>query len=270
MTGRVAGKVAFITGAARGQGRAHAIALAEEGADIIAVDICENVKSVDYVLATPQDLEETAAAVRALGRKVLTRVVDVRDAEAMKTVVNDGVAEFGHLDIVVANAGVCITRPWNKVSPQIWQDTLDINLTGVWNTCTATIPHLIKAGGGSIIITSSTGGIKGLPFLAPYVATKHAIVGIAKSLANELASNNIRVNTIHPTGVNTPMVTGLGGEAPTASVGSNKLSPIYDNMLDVGLIEARDVSYAVLYLASDEAKYVTGTQLKIDAGNTNR
>src|SRR6516225_5282167 len=164
MAGRVAGKVAFITGAARGQGRAHAIRLAEEGADIIAVDI--------------------------------------------------GVAQLGRLDIVCANAGICTTQPWDEVTPAVWQDTLDTNLTGVWNTMVAGVPHLIAAGGGSIICISSTAGLKGLPFLAPYVAAKHGMVGIARTMANELARHSIRVNTVHPTAVDTPMGNGLGGLEP--------------------------------------------------------
>src|SRR6516225_12098716 len=197
MAGRVAGKVAFITGAARGQGRAHAIRLAEEGADIIAVD--------------------------------------------------DGVAQLGRLDIVSANAGICTVQAWDEVTPQVWQDTLDTNLTGVWNTMVVSVPHLIAAGGGSIICTSSTAGIKGLPYLAPYVAAKHGVVGIARTMANELASHKIRVNTVHPTGVDTPMGTGLGGLESLINRDPN-LGPIYMNTLPVEIVEPRDISNAVLFL----------------------
>ena len=211
MAGRVAGKVAFITGAARGQGRSHAIRLAEEGADIIAVDICEDIASVGYGLATEADLADTVKAVEALDRRIFARKADVRDQPALKAAVDAGVAELGKLDIVSANAGICTVQAWDDVTPAVWQDTIDTNLTGVWNTLVVSIPHLLANGGGSIIATSSTAGIKGLPFLGPYAAAKHGVVGICRSLANELADKSIRINTVHPTGVDTPMVAGLGG-----------------------------------------------------------
>lgn len=267
--GRVEGKVAFVTGAARGQGRSHAIRLAEEGADIIAVDICEDVASVPYGLATQADLDETVKAVEALDRRIVARAADVRDPAALQAVVDAGVAELGRLDVVSANAGICTVQRWDEVTPQVWQDTLDINLTGVWNTCTAAIPHLIAAGGGSIVITSSTAGIKGLPFLAPYVAAKHAVVGIGRSLANELSAHSIRVNTVHPTGVDTPMVAGLGGLEPILGK-DPMLGPIFMNSLPVEMTDPRDISNAVLWLASDESRYVTGLMLTVDAGNTIR
>src|SRR6202161_1337031 len=201
MAGRAAGKVAFITGAAPGQGRRHAIRLAEEGADIIAVDICEDYATVGYGLATEADLAETVKAVEALDRRIFARKADVRDAQALKAALDAGVAERGKLDIVSANAGICTVQAWDEVTPAVWQDTLDTNLTGVWNTMGACTPHLIATGGGSIIATSSTAGIKGLPYFAPYVATKHGVVGIARTMANELARQQIRVNTVHPTGV---------------------------------------------------------------------
>ena len=214
MAGRVEGKVAFVTGAARGQGRSHAVRLAEEGADIIAVDVPGDYETVGYPMGTQAELDQTAKAVEALDRRIVARAADVRDPAALKSVVDGGVAELGRLDIVCANAGICTVQTWDEVTPQVWQDTLDTNLTGVWNTCVAAIPHLIASGGGSIIATSSTAGIKGLPFLAPYVAAKHGVVGVARSLANELAKHHIRVNTVHPTGVDTPMVAGLGGVNP--------------------------------------------------------
>ena len=214
MAGRVAGKVAFVTGAARGQGRSHAIRLAEEGADIIAVDILQDYETVSYGMGTQQDLADTVTAVAALGRKIIARKADVRDAAAMRQVVDEGAAELGKLDIAVANAGICTVQAWDEVTPAVWQDTIDTNLTGVWHTMAAAIPHLIGNGGGSIICVSSTAGIKGLPFFAPYVAAKHGVVGLAKSMANELARHNIRVNTVHPTGVNTPMGTGLAPPPP--------------------------------------------------------
>ena len=269
MTGRVEGKVAFITGAARGQGRSHAIRLAEEGADIIAVDICRDYPTVGYALATEADLAETVKAVEALDRRIVATQADVRDFAALKAAVDDGVAQLGRLDIVCANAGICTVQSWDEVTPAVWQDTLDTNLTGVWNTMVVGAPHLITAGGGSIICTSSTAGIKGLPFLAPYVAAKHGVVGIARTMANELARHHIRVNTVHPTGVDTPMGTGLGGLEPLIQNDAN-LGPIFMNTLPVEIVDARDISNAVLFLASDESRYVTGLEFTVDAGNTIR
>ena len=271
MAGRVAGKVAFVTGAGHGQGRSHAIRLAEEGADIIAVDIAEPdaYPILGYSLSNEAELADTVKQVEALDRRIIARKADVRDAAALKAVLDEGVAELGQLDIVCANAGICTVQAWDEVTPQIWQDTLDTNLTGVWNTMVAAAPHLIAGGGGSIICTSSTAGIKGLPFLAPYVAAKHGVVGIARAMANELAVHKIRVNTVHPTGVNTPMGTGLGGIEALIGRDPN-LGPIFSNTLPVEMIEPRDISNAVLFLASDEARYVTGLEFTVDAGNTIR
>ena len=269
MAGRVAGKVAFITGAARGQGRSHAIRLAEEGADIIAVDICRDYDTVGYPLASAADLAQTVKAVEALDRRIVAAQADVRDAAGLKAAVDDGVAQLGRLDIVTANAGICTIQPWDEVAPAVWQDTLDTNLTGVWNTLFVAIPHLLANGGGSIIATSSTAGIKGLPYLAPYVAAKHGVVGIARTMANELAAHKIRVNTVHPTGVDTPMGSGLGGLEPLLTRDPN-LGPIFMNTLPVEKVDPRDISNAVLFLASDEARYVTGLEFTVDAGNTIR
>jgi SDR family mycofactocin-dependent oxidoreductase len=269
VAGRVEGKVAFITGAGRGQGRSHAIRLAEEGADIIAVDICRNYDTVSYGMSTDADLAQTVKDVEALDRRIVATRADVRDAAALKAAVDEGVAQLGHLDVVCANAGICTVQAWDEVTPAVWQDTLDTNLTGVWNTMVACVPHLIAAGGGSIIATSSTAGIKGLPYFAPYVAAKHGVVGIARTMANELARHQIRVNTVHPTGVDTPMGTGLGGLNPLIERDPN-LGPIYMNTLPVEIVDARDISNAVLFLASDEARYVTGLEFTVDAGNTIR
>jgi len=269
MPGRVAGKVAFITGAARGQGRSHAIRLAEEGADIIAVDVLKDYDSLPYRMATEADLAETVKQVEALDRRIFATRADVRDADALKKAADDGVAELGRLDIVSANAGIATAQEWDHVSPQVWQDTIDTNLTGVWNTIVATAPHLIRNGGGSIILTSSVAGVKGLPFLAPYVAAKFGVTGLAKVMANELAEHNIRVNSVHPTGVMTPMAHGLSGI--TALVERHpQLGLPHMNTLDVQALEPRDVSNAVLYLASDESRYVTGLEFRVDAGNTVR
>jgi len=267
--GRVEGKVAFVTGAARGQGRSHAIRLAEEGADIIAIDVPGDYDTVPYGLGTQEDLDQTVKAVEALDRRIVATKADVRDLASLKKAVDDGVAQLGKLDIVSANAGICTVQTWDQVTPEIWKETLDTNLTGVWNTFVAAVPHLIANGGGSIIATSSTAGIKGLPFFAPYVAAKHGVVGISRSMANELAKHRIRVNTVHPTSVDTPMVTGLGGME--AILGKEpELGPLFVNTFPIELVEPVDISNAVLWLASDESRYVTGLELTVDAGNTIR
>jgi SDR family mycofactocin-dependent oxidoreductase len=267
--GRVAGKVAFVTGAGRGQGRSHAVRLAEEGADIIAIDICRDYDTIGYGMATGEDLAETVKQVEALGRRIIAKPADVRNAGALRQVADEGVAELGRLDIVVANAGIATVQSWDEVTPAVWRDTLDTNLTGVWNTIVAGVPHLIAAGGGSVIATSSTAGIKGLPYFAPYAAAKFGVVGIAKTMANELARHKIRVNTVHPCGVDTPLGNGLG--YLDALIGRDPgLGHIYTNALDVASLEPRDVSNAVLFLASDEARYVTGLEFTVDAGNTIR
>ncbi len=269
MTGRVQGKVAFITGAARGQGRGHAVRLAEEGADIIAVDICRDYPTTQYPMATEADLGDTVKAVEALGRRIVASVADVRDLAALRGALASGVAQLGRLDIDCANAGICTVQPWDQVTPEIWQDVISTNLTGAWNTMVAATPHLIAAGGGSIICTSSTAGIKGLPFLAPYVAAKHGMVGIMKTMANELGRHHIRVNTVHPTGVVTGMLAGMGGLGEMLEHDPD-LGPLFMNTLPVELTDPQDVSNAVLFLASDESRYVTGLEFTVDAGCTIR
>lgn len=208
MTGRVDGKVAFIAGAARGQGRSHAIRLAEEGADIIAVDVCKNVDNVQIDLATPGDLLETRERVEALGRRIVTDEVDVRDFDALKAVVDRGVAELGRLDIILANAGTGnggLTV--ESVDESAWQIMIDINLTGVWKTVKAGSPHMIAGRcGGSIVLTSSVAGLKAFPNMSQYVSAKHGVVGLMRSCAVELAPLMVRVNGVHPTRVNSPMV----------------------------------------------------------------
>jgi SDR family mycofactocin-dependent oxidoreductase len=267
MAGRVEGKVAFVTGAARGQGRSHALRLAEEGADIIAVDLCGPVPNLQYSHATEEDLQETVRQVEALDRRIVARKADVRDEQAMKSVIDEGVAELGHLDIVVANAGICIIAEWDNVTPEIWNETISTNLTGVWNTVRLTAPHLIKAGGGSMILTSSAAGLKGLPFLTPYVAAKHGVTGLARAFAHELAEHSIRVNSLHPTGVETAM--GEMAEAyPPLLEAHPKLGGMLTNSLPVEVTQPRDQSNAVLFLASDEARYVTALAMTVDAGNT--
>jgi SDR family mycofactocin-dependent oxidoreductase len=271
MAGQLEGKVAFITGAARGQGRSHALTLAREGADIIAVDICAPSGLDTVTFSTPEDLEETARQVSTLGRRVHTAHVDVRDKSALKAAVDAGVSEFGHLDIVLANAGISTINTWDEVSEEIWNASIDINLTGVWNTLVAGTPHLIEAGGGVMVATSSTLGIVGRPFFAPYAASKHGVVGIMKSMANELAKYNIRVNTVHPTGVDTPMLQGLGGMQGLFEKEPG-MAPLFENALKTpnGLVEAQDISNAILFLVADTGRYITGLQLTVDAGLTIR
>jgi (+)-trans-carveol dehydrogenase len=271
--GRVEGKVAFITGAARGQGRSHAVRLAEEGADIIAVDLCGQIDSVPYGMATPDDLAETAKLVEEQDRRIVAAQADVRDAGQLQAAVEEGLSQFGHIDIVSANAGIVSYAPAADMDEQTWQDMLDVNLTGVWRTCKAVIPSMIEAGrGGSIILTSSTAGLKGMANIAHYVSAKHGVVGLARTLANELAPHMIRVNTVHPTSVDTPMV---GNEATFQLFRPDLDNPTLDDMkelmlqmnaLPVAFVDPRDISNAVLWLASDEARYVTGVALPVDAG----
>jgi SDR family mycofactocin-dependent oxidoreductase len=268
--GRVEGKVAFVTGAARGQGRTHAVRLAQEGANIIAIDRCEDVETTVYAMATEDDLAETVRLVEETGASILASKLDVRDLDGMSKVVTDGVAEFGHLDVVVANAGICTIQPWDQITPAIWNEVIGINLTGVWNTCVASVPHLVNAGGGSLILTSSVAGLKGQPFLLPYAAAKHGVVGIMHVLTNELAQHHIRVNTIHPTGVNTAMGTQSGGPMAERILSDFTIGSIYMNSLPVDMVEPEDISNAVLFLASDEAKYITGLTMTVDAGATAR
>ncbi len=275
--GRLDGKVAFITGAGRGQGRSHAVRFAEEGADIIATDICARVDTVSYAMSSPDDLAETVALVEKLDRRIIATQADVRDYDATKAAVDAGVAELGRLDIVCGNAGIASSGPSIELSTEAWREMIDINLTGVWHTCKAAIPHIIAGGrGGSVILTSSTAGIKGFLNLSHYAAAKHGVVGLMRSLANELAPHRIRVNTVHPTTVSTAMVDNpeIRGlfrpdlEAPTLDDAAEAFMTM--NMLPVPWVEAIDITNAVLFLASDEARYVTGASIPIDAGATQK
>ena len=269
--GKLDGKVAFITGAARGQGRSHAIRLAEEGANIIAVDICAQIATVPYPMSTPDDLEQTVKEVESLDRRIVAVEADVRDGAALQAAFDAGVAELGPVDIVLANAGIAPM----SMSPQAaeWQDVLDVNLTGVYNTVQAAVPSMIERGaGGAIVLTSSTAGINGIGGNSPgglgYTASKHGVVGLMRSYANILAPHNIRVNTVHPTGVNTPMVVNDAMQEFLTSDPS--LSNAMANALPVPMIEALDISNAILWLVSDDARYVTGVTLPVDAGFTNK
>ena len=273
MAGRVEGKVAFITGAARGQGRSHAIRLAQEGADIIAVDHCADIETVDYPMAGPADLETTAKEVESLGRRIYTAQADVRDFDSLKAAVDAGVAEFGRLDIVSANAGILSNGQSHELSEETWGQMIDINLSGVWRTCKAAIPHLIAGGrGGSIVLTSSVAGLRSYNGVSHYVSAKHGVVGLMKTLAQELAPHSIRVNTVNPTQVDTDMIQNESMyhlfcpdiENPTrAEFGAASAATI---LLPIDWVESIDVSNAVLFLASDEARYITGVALPIDAG----
>jgi (+)-trans-carveol dehydrogenase len=271
--GRVAGKVAFITGAARGQGREHAVRLAEEGADIIAVDVCEDIDGVGYPGAKEADLDETAALIEKLDRRIVTAKADVRNLESLRTALDQGVAELGRPDVVVANAGISgAPSPAALIDESAWQTMLDINITGVMHTVKVALPHMSDGRGGSIILVSSMLGLRGGGYMAGYASAKHAVVGLMNSLANELAPQWIRVNSIHPGNVRTPM---LDNEWFCRTLRPDLPSPTVDDaaeiigqfhMLPKPLIEARAVSNAVLFLASDESQYITGASLPIDAG----
>jgi SDR family mycofactocin-dependent oxidoreductase len=269
MTGRLDGKVALITGAARGQGRAHAVRLAREGAAIVAVDLAGPLPSVPYESPTPADLAETAVLVEKLDRRIITAQVDTRDLNGLRSAVDEAVAELGRLDVVVANAAICVPRAWDEVTPTIFDDTLSTNVTGTWNTVMAGAPHLIRAGGGSIILVSSAAGIKVQPFMVPYTTSKFAVRGMAKAFAAELAKHHIRVNSLHPTGVNTPMVMGgMQAALGKATAGDPRLAPMFSNLLPVDITEPEDVSAVVAFLASDESRYITAHEVAPDAGVT--
>ncbi|MFC8519376.1 mycofactocin-coupled SDR family oxidoreductase [Streptomyces sp. NPDC057257] len=274
MPGRVEGKVAFITGAARGQGRSHAVRLAEEGADIIAIDVCRQLDGVTFPMSTPEDLEETARQVEKLGRRIHAVQADVRDHDALKAAVGDGVAEFGRLDIVVANAGLGSDgATLDAMEEKTWRDMIDVNLTGVWLSTKVSTPHIVAGGrGGSVVLTSSVGGLKGYANIGHYIAAKHGVVGLMRTLAGELGAHGIRVNSLHPTQVNTPMVMHEGTyrmfrpdlENPTVDDFAAVSQGMH--MLPTPWVEPLDISNAVLFLASDEARFITGVTLPIDAG----
>jgi SDR family mycofactocin-dependent oxidoreductase len=273
-TGRHAGRVALITGAARGQGRSHAWRLAEEGADVVAIDVCAPIAGVAYPMATPEDLEETAAGVRERGGRVSAHVADVRDAEGLGKAVTAGIEELGGVDAVLANAGIGMAAP-DVTAAQAFRDQLDVNAVGVWNTVQAAAPVMIGQGrGGAIVVTSSSMGLTGRGGdgsgqMDGYIASKHALVGLVRAWAHWLAPHSIRVNSVHPSGVATPMVlndavAALFTDPPDGEV------PDVGNLLPVGLLEPRDVTAAVAWLVSDEARYVTGIALPVDAGFTAR
>ena len=271
--GRLDGKVAFVTGAARGQGRSHAVRLAEEGADIIAVDICDQIDTVHFKMATPADLAQTVQSVEALGRKIVSEVCDVRDRPALEQVVARGVAELGRLDIAVANAGISGAHTLADSTDEDWANVIGVNLTGVWNTARVAAPPILAGGrGGSIILTGSFAASHGLPNLGPYTAAKHGVVGVMRTLASELGPSSIRVNVVSPGNVGTDML--LNEEIfrvfrpDLENPGFADVEDIFRSfpVMPIPYIESIDVSNAVAFLASDEARYITGVDLPIGAG----
>lgn len=275
--GRLDGKVAFITGVARGQGRSHAVRLATEGADVIGIDICADIASNGYPMASRAELDETVALVEACGGKMHAAVADVRDFHRLERALGDGVAHFGRLDIVLANAGIA-TMAFRELTIDEelaqWTDVLDVNLVGAFHTARAAVPHLVAGErGGSIVFTSSTAGLRGFGGSQggglAYAASKHGIVGLMRALANALAPHSIRVNTVHPTAVNTmmamnPQMQDFLKDFPDGG------GPHLQNPMPVGMLEPEDISAAIAYLVSDEAKYVTGVTFPVDAGFCNK
>jgi len=272
--GRVAGKVAFISGAARGQGRAHALRLAAEGADIIAFDACGPVSSQGAPPASKDDLVETVRGVEALDRRIVAGVADARDFDAVTGVLAEGLDQFGRVDIVAANAGIQgIASSTAEASEQDWRAVLDTNLTGVWNTARAAVPHLVARGeGGVILLTSSSLALKAVGNFGAYTAAKHGVVGLMRTLAVELAPHHIRVNSIHPTTVRTPLLLNENNwRIFRPDLAHPELADVIDlyrglNLLPVPWVEPEDVANALLFLASDEARYVTGVAFPVDAG----
>jgi len=271
---RFDGKVAFITGVARGQGRSHAVRLAEQGADIIGLDICGQIDTVAYPLAAPEDLDETKNLVEKLGRTAVLSVADVRDLNAVRAAFDAGIDQLGRVDIVIANAGIMPTVGPRADHDEAFYDAIDVMLKGVWHTLRVSVPTLVEQQqGGSIILTSSTAGLKGL-FTAcdagsdGYAAAKHAVVGLMRVYANRLAKHSIRVNSVHPTGVNSPMIANQAFADFT--IAHPEVAGALQNALPVALIECADISNAIVWLASEEGRYVTGVALPVDAGFTNR
>jgi SDR family mycofactocin-dependent oxidoreductase len=270
--GPLAGKVALITGAARGQGRAHAVRLAADGADIIGVDICASIASVPYPLATTDDLAATVKLVEDTGARIVAKEADVRDRASLSDAVHAGIDELGRLDIVVANAGIAPMQSGDDG----WRDVIDVNLTGVYNTIKAAIPTMIKQGsGGSIVLISSAAGLAGVGSpdagSVGYAAAKHGVVGLMRVYANLLAKQNIRVNSIHPTGVETPMIDNDFTRGWLAKMAAESDSPgSMGNALPVEVLQPEDIANAVAWLVSDQARYITGVTLPVDAGFLNK
>jgi SDR family mycofactocin-dependent oxidoreductase len=275
--GSLNGKVAFVTGAARGQGRSHAVRLAEQGANIIAVDICRSVETAEYPMSAPSDLEETVRLVEAAGAAILARHADVRDRAMLNDAVAAGMEQFGRLDIVIANAGIAHYSQAIDLDPDNWTEMIDINLNGVWWSVQAALPHLIAGGrGGSVVIISSEAGLRGMQNCVHYAAAKHGVVGMMKVLALELGRYDIRVNTIHPNSVNTDMLHNdptyrlflPGRDDPTADEFARVAQRL--NVLPMPWSEPAAISDAVSFLVSDSGRNITGIQLPVDAGQSVR
>ena len=274
---RFDGKVAFVTGAARGPGRAIAVRLASEGADIIAIDICDAVPTNVATAATPEDLEETARLVEKHGRRVYAAQADVRSYDGLSSALEAGIAQLGRLDIVCANAGVWSFGLMHELSEQQWREVIDVCLTGVWHTCKAAVPHLIEQGeGGSIIITSSAAGLVGFPNGSHYVAAKHGLIGLMRSMANELGQHWVRVNTVNPGTVNSPLI---HNDATTGLLAPDLAEPSAEavmerfqerNLLPVPWLEPDDIASMVAFLCSDEARSITGSVFSVDLGTVVR
>jgi (+)-trans-carveol dehydrogenase len=271
--GRVQGKVALITGAARGQGRNHALKLAEQGADIIALDLCEDLATIPYGLANQDDLDETAEGVEKAGRRVVAAKVDIREAEELDDVVAKAVSDLGGLDIVCANAGICSFGQVLDITSEQWKEMLDVNLTGAFNTAKATIPHMLRQGrGGSVIFTASLSGIAAVLNIGHYNASKSGVIALAKTLALELGEQGIRVNSVCPTNVDSPMFQNLATmrifapDVERPGPAELEARAREQHVIPIPSLDVDDVTNAVMYLASDDARYVTGTTLVIDAG----
>jgi SDR family mycofactocin-dependent oxidoreductase len=278
MPGRVQGKTAFITGVARGQGRAHAVKLASEGADIVGVDICAQIDTVDYAMSTPDDLQETVKLVEQAGGRMHAKIGDVRDIESLRSAYQEGLDAYGHIDLVVANAGIMPVWGPGSHTMQAWHDCLDVLLTGVLNTVEVAYPRLLEQGtGGSIVITSSmaaavpmmrTLGGRTLGLLG-YSAAKAALLNLAQNYASILAYHNVRVNCVLPTGVNTPMVDNDMVRDRFANADREDVLTLV-NAIPVDFVEAEDIADTVLFLCSDESRYLTGSALRVDAGSSLR
>jgi (+)-trans-carveol dehydrogenase len=271
--GRISGKVAFVTGAARGQGRSHAVRLAEEGADIVAIDICDQLPTVPYPMARPEDLKETERLVEAAGGRIVAEIADVRDLASMEAAVAKGLEAFGRMDIVVANAGIGGASAILDLTAEQWSTMIDVCLTGVFHTIKAAVPPIVAADrGGSVIVTSSLAGLRALVNCGHYAAAKHGLVGLAKTLANELAPNNIRVNVICPSSVKTPMMLNDWTYSLfRPDLDKPTLDDVIDaykslQILDIPWVDPVDISNAVLFLASDDSRYITGITFPVDGG----
>jgi SDR family mycofactocin-dependent oxidoreductase len=272
--GILEGQVAVVTGAARGMGRSHAIELAREGAHVVALDICGQVATVGYPMATPDDLSETGRLVEKFGVTAITTQVDVRDGTAVRQAIDAAVQQLGRLDIIVCNAGISSHAGAADLTDDMWDDVIDINLSGAFRSARAAIPHLRANGGGAIIFIGSVASLKGMTGAAHYVAAKHGIVGLTKGLANELAPDNIRVNAVHPTTTDTDMVhnefmyAAYRPDLPAGAIGRDDVASTFltINNLQVPWIDSIDVSNAVVWLASDRARYITGVSLPVDTG----